>query len=72
MEQLRVPVMTGQIYPLEETFAEVAARVSVGLFFLTASGSVIAFGYGSRSLARLFMAGAATMLLIRGAIAIMA
>ena len=64
--------MTGPLFALEDTFAQVAGRVSVGLFFLTASGSVIAFGYGSKSLARLFMAGAATMLLIRGAIAIMA
>ena len=64
--------MTWPLFALEETFAQVAARVSVGLFLLTASGSVIAFGYGSKSLARLFMAGAATMLLIRGAIAIMA
>jgi hypothetical protein len=64
--------MIGPLFPFEETFADLAARVSVGLFFLTASGSVIAFGYGSNTLARLFMAGAATMLLIRGAIAIMA
>jgi hypothetical protein len=64
--------MTGPLFALEDTIAQVAARVSVGLFFLTASGSVIALGYGSRSLARLFMVGAATMLIMRGAIAITA
>ena len=52
------------LFPIDETFSQIALRVCIGLLLLTLSGYVISIGRRSPGLARLFLTGAGTMLVI--------
>jgi VIT1/CCC1 family predicted Fe2+/Mn2+ transporter len=52
------------LFPIDETFSQIALRVCIGLLLLTLSGYVIALGHHSPRFARLFLTGAGTMLVI--------
>jgi hypothetical protein len=64
--------MTGPLFPVTETFNQMASRVCTGLLLLTLSGYLISLGYNAPTSARVFLTGAGAMLIIGMLIAVAA